>query len=70
MLKTDYKSAKELYFKALEFEKELILREEITKSRYSLTHVVILDSIEDKTYAIEPKTIIYDDVRENLVFFW
>ncbi len=69
LLNKSYKNIKELFINPLKFEEELILREKITNTKYSLSPIIILEKFEDIRYDIEIDAKIYPDNKEILIKF-
>ncbi len=69
VLNKTYKNIKDIYKNPLKIEEELILREKITKTKYSLSPVIILEEFKDIRYDIEIDAKIYPDNKEILIKF-
>lgn len=67
LLKTEYKSVKELMFNAISVKKSLELRDKLEADRFSLMPIVVVDKIEAGKYTIFSNIKTYQDVREVLV---
>ncbi len=69
LLKSSYTTVKQMIYNPPLFEKEYVLRGEIEKSFYSNSPIVIVDNVDFKSFEIYCDTVLYQDVRENLVIF-
>jgi len=69
VLNKTYKNIKEIFENPLSIEEELILRESITNTKYSLSPVIVLEKFEDIRYDIEIEAKIYPDNKEILIKF-
>ncbi|NPA11018.1 MAG: epoxyqueuosine reductase QueH [Epsilonproteobacteria bacterium] len=67
-LDTSYESIKDIYSNPLSIEDELILREKITSTKYSLSPVIIVDEVKER-YEVSINAKIYPDTREILIKF-
>ncbi|MDA7818302.1 epoxyqueuosine reductase QueH [Sulfurimonas sp.] len=65
--KSDYKNVNELIFNNPNFEKELLLRENITNNNYDLSPIIVIDSIPDSKLTINLDSKTYEDVKEKLI---
>ncbi len=63
----DYKSITELIYSPLSFEKELDIRSQIEPDSYSLSAILVVESIPDKKIEIFCQAKTYSDVREVLI---
>ena len=68
ILKKEYKSVLGLYRNPLSIDEEIDFREALTKSRYNLSPIVVVDEIKEK-FDIDIKAKIYPDTREILIKF-
>ena len=66
ILNRSYKNVLEMIKNPPSIEEELLFRENITNTKYSLSPIIIVDKI-DKKYEIEIDAKIYPDVREILI---
>jgi hypothetical protein len=66
---TSYGSVKELYFSPLSFQEECKLRVTLENSFFSTSAFVVVDSVNFSDFEIYCDSILYQDVRENLVIF-
>jgi predicted adenine nucleotide alpha hydrolase (AANH) superfamily ATPase len=64
---TSYKNVVELMYKPLSFEKELEIRNKITKNPFDLSAVIILDEIQNEKYEININAETYEDVKEEII---
>ena len=69
ILNKKYQNIKEIFEKPLSVEEELILREKITNTKYSLSPIIVLEEFEDIRYDIEIESKIYPDNKEILIKF-
>jgi len=69
LLNKKYQNIKEIFEKPLSVEEELILREKITNTKYSLSPIIVLEKFEDIRYDIEIESKIYPDNKEILIKF-
>jgi len=68
ILKTKYRTVKELIFNPPKFEDEIILRQKLLNTPLSLSPIIILDKVElNSKYEIFIDSKIYDDVKERLI---
>lgn len=68
VLKTSYKTVKEMLFSPPSVEEEMTLRKEIFSSFVpSLSPILILDALEEGSYELSLWQETYTDIRENLV---
>jgi predicted adenine nucleotide alpha hydrolase (AANH) superfamily ATPase len=68
ILKTSYKSVKDLLKKPLHVKEELDLRKTLTNTFFqTLNAIIVLDSIEETKYEIKLISKTYSDIREVLV---
>jgi hypothetical protein len=54
-------------YKPLSFEKELEIRNKITKNPFDLSAVIILDEIQNEKYEININAETYEDVKEEII---
>lgn len=65
---SEYKTIKELIYNPLEFEKLLKIRNKfLNNSFYDLSCIVVVDKIEDQKYEIYCNSIVYDDLKEDII---
>ncbi len=64
---TSYKNTLDLLYSPLLFDKEVEVRNEITKNIHDISTIIILDKIEDEKYEIELNAKIYEDVEETIL---
>ncbi len=64
---SSYQDVKSLMFNPPTFESELNIRNKITNNPYGLSSIVIVDEIIDGKYEIELDSVIYEDVKEEIV---
>ena len=69
ILNKEYKSIAELFKKPLLLEDELKVREKITKNKYNLSPIIVLEKFEDIRYDIDINSKIYLDTKEILIKF-
>ncbi len=69
LLNKTYQNIKELFKEPLKLEEELLIRERITNTKYSLSPVIVLEEFEDIRYDIEIDAKIYPDNKEILIKF-
>ena len=69
ILNKKYKNINELFKSPLNIEEELIIREKITNTKYSLSPIIVLEEFEDIRYDIEIEAKIYPDNKEILIKF-
>ena len=69
ILNKTYKNINELFTNPLDIEEELIIREKITNTKYSLSPIIILEEFKDIRYDIEIEAKIYPDNKEILIKF-
>ena len=69
VLNKTYKNIKEIYQKPLKLEEELIIREKITNTKYSLSPIIVLEEFEEIRYDIDIDAKIYPDNKEILIKF-
>ena len=69
LLNKTYKNIKEIYQKPLKLEEELIIREKITNTKYSLSPIIVLEEFEEIRYDIDIDAKIYPDNKEILIKF-
>ena len=67
LTQSSYKNIYELIFKPLNFEKELEFRQELTKSYFNLTPIIVVENLPDSKLSIELDAKCYEDVREKLI---
>ena len=67
LLNKKYQNIKELFLTPLSLEEELILREKITKTKFNLSSLIVLEKFEDIRYDIEINAKIYPDTKEILI---
>ncbi len=67
ILNKKYKNIKELIFNPPSFNEELIIREKILNSPYSLSAIFVVEEIPKKKLEIFLKTQSYEDIRERLI---
>ena len=67
LAKTNYKNTKELIFKSINFEEEMILRNNILKNPFDLSALIVIDEIIDSKYEIFINSVTYEDVKEEIV---
>lgn len=66
--KRDYKSTLELIYNPLCFEEELKIRYEILKNPYDLSPLIVLDEINLEKYEFFIDGVIYEDVKEEILW--
>jgi hypothetical protein len=66
---SSYASIKELIYKPLNFEEELVLRLKITQSNYDLTPIIVVDEIPQTKLSIYLDAKTYEDTKEKLIIF-
>ena len=69
LLNKTYQNIKDIYKNPFSVKEELIIREKITKTKYSLSPLIILEEFEDIRYDIEIEAKIYPDNKEILIKF-
>ena len=69
LLNKTYKNIKEIYQKPLKLDEELIIREKITNTKYSLSPIIVLEEFEEIRYDIDIDAKIYPDNKEILIKF-
>ncbi len=69
LLNKKYQNIKDIYKKPLNLEEELLIRKKITKSKYNLSPIIILEKFENIRYDIEIEAKIYPDNKEILIKF-
>ena len=69
LLNKTYQNIKDIYQNSLTLDEEIFLREKITKSKYNLSPIIILEKFEDIRYDIEIEAKIYPDNKEILIKF-
>ena len=69
LLNKTYQNIKDIYQNFLTLDEEIFLREKITKSKYSLSPLIILEEFDDIRYDIEIEAKIYPDNKEILIKF-
>ncbi|MDX4028699.1 epoxyqueuosine reductase QueH [Aliarcobacter skirrowii] len=62
-----YKSTKELVFNPLKFEDEIIVRNKILNNPFDLSALIVVDKIIDEKYEIFINSIIYEDIKEEII---
>lgn len=62
-----YKSTKELIFNPLKFEDEIIVRNKILNNPFDLSALIVVDKIIDEKYEIFINSIIYEDIKEEII---
>lgn len=67
LAKTNYKNTKELIFKSINFEEEMILRDNILKNPFDLSALIVIDEIIDSKYEIFINSVTYEDIKEEIV---
>jgi len=68
VLNKKYQNVKEIFKNPPSIEEELVFREKITNTKYSLSPVIIVDGIKEK-YEVDIDAKVYPDVREILIKF-
>ena len=63
----NYKTINELTWNPLAFERELQLREELLKSSFDTSVVVVMETFPSEKITIECESNIFEDVRESLL---
>lgn len=66
-LNKEYKSVKELIYNPLKIEDEIELRFKILKNYYDLSALIVLDKIEDEKYSIYIDSVVYEDIKEEII---
>ncbi len=66
LAKTEFKSAKEMIFKAPKLKNDMKLRKKLDRSFYSLSPIIVLDFLPQNKLEISINSHIYQDVREVL----
>lgn len=66
-LNTNYNTTLDLIYNPPEIKKELLLRENITGSKYDLSTIIIVDTVQNTKYELEVNTKIYEDVKEVII---
>ncbi len=69
ILGKNYKNIKEIYKNPLLIKEELIFREKITKTKYNLSPIIILEEFKNERYDISIESKIYPDNKEILIKF-
>ncbi|EDM23651.1 epoxyqueuosine reductase QueH [Caminibacter mediatlanticus] len=69
VLDKNYKNIKEMYKNPLLIEEELVFREKITKTKYNLSPIIILEEFSENRYDILIDSKIYPDNKEILIKF-
>lgn len=68
ILKTDYKSVREVIYKPLEIKNELKIRKYLCGD-WSLSPIIVVDNIQNAKVEINVKYLLFDDVRHKIVKF-
>ena len=66
ILNKTYKNINEIFKNPVTIEEEIVLRENITNTKYSLSPIIVVDEIKEK-YEIKINAKIYPDIREILI---
>ncbi len=66
LLQTNFTTTKELYFKGLDQNQQMRVRQEIDENIYSLSPIIVLDKIPQK-FEIHIEATSYKDVKEELI---
>lgn len=69
LLKTDYKSIKEVMYAPPTVKDEITLRNLLIDTFYSLSPIIVVDRVDFESFEIYLDAIYYQDVIENLVIF-
>jgi len=67
ILNKSYSHVKNLYSHPLTIDEELNLREKITKTKFNLSPMIIVDDFKNVRYDIDIKAKIYPDTKEILI---
>lgn len=62
-----YKSTKELIFNPLKFEDEIVVRNKILNNPFDLSALIVVDKIIDEKYEVFINSIIYEDIKEEII---
>ncbi len=68
ILNKKYQNVKEIIKNPPSIEEEIIFREKITNTKYSLSPIIVVDEIKDR-YEVDIEAKVYPDVREILIKF-
>jgi len=68
VLNKKYQNVKEIMKNPPSIDEEIISREKITNTKYSLSPIIVVDEIKDR-YEVDIEAKVYPDVREILVKF-
>jgi hypothetical protein len=66
VLNKTYKNVKDVFFSPLGVDEEILFREKITHTKYSLSPIIVVDEIDNR-YEVDIKAKVYPDVREILI---
>ncbi len=66
ILNKSYQNVKEIFKNPVTVEEELLVREKITHTKYSLSPIIVVDEFKEK-YDVKINAKIYPDVREILI---
>ncbi len=69
IMQTNYKNIKDMIYNPPTVEEEIEFRNMITNTFYSLSPVIVVESIDFESFEIYLESIYYQDVIENLVIF-
>jgi len=63
-----YQTVKDLMFNPPTFESELNIRNKVTNNPYGLSTILVVDELIDGKYEIELNALIYEDVKEVIIW--
>jgi hypothetical protein len=69
LLKTNYKSVKELIYTPISVKEEINLRNMLIDSFYSLSPIIVVDRVDFESFELFLDAVYYQDIIENLVIF-
>ena len=64
----NYCTTKELIFNPLKFEDEIVVRNKILNNPFDLSALIVVDKIIDEKYEIFINSIIYEDIKEEIIW--
>lgn len=64
---TNYKNIKELVYKPLSYEKEILFRKELTDQEYDLSPILVVSKIPQSKLTLELHAEVYEDTKEKLI---
>jgi hypothetical protein len=68
VLNKKYQNVREIITNPPSIDEEILFREEITNTKYSLSPIIVVDEIKEK-YEVDIEAKVYPDVREILIKF-